>query len=125
MKDYLLAVLPGMNQRKLPKSLSSPRPAGRPLAPDLGWSDGYAALAAGKATSEILTVLEVANALRCSKAHVHNLIGGRVHGLSPLPAIRLGRCSRVRKETLQEWLEPNETRVAMIRSSPEIDAVDA
>jgi excisionase family DNA binding protein len=68
-----------------------------------------AALAANGAASEIMTVLEVANALRCSKAHVHNLIGGRVRGLSPLPAIRLGRCSRVRKEALQEWLEQNES----------------
>jgi hypothetical protein len=74
---------------------------------------------------EILTICEVAGALRCSKAHVHNLIGGRVRGLPPLPAIHLGRRSLVRKESLVEWLDSNETKVAMIRSSPNIDAADA
>ena len=32
-------------------------------------------------TSSILTVKEVADILRCSKAHVHNAILGKVHGL--------------------------------------------
>ena len=75
--------------------------------------------------SKLLTVVEVAQALRCSKAHVHNLIAGRVRGLDPLPAIHLGRRSLVRRESLNEWLELNERRVAMIRSSPNIDAADA
>ena len=35
---------------------------------------------------EILTVREVADELRCSKAHVHNAINGKVSGGSPLPA---------------------------------------
>ena len=74
---------------------------------------------------DVLTVSEVAFALRCSKAHVHNLIGGRVRGLAPLPAIHLGRRSLVRKASLREWLEINESRVGMIRSSPNIDAADA
>ncbi len=73
----------------------------------------------------IMTVREVANALRCSKAHVHNLIGGRVRGLNPLPAIHLGRRSLVRQQSLQQWLQSNETRAGMIRSSPNIDAADA
>ena len=73
----------------------------------------------------ILTVVEVARTLRCSKAHVHNLIGGKVRGLAPLPVIHLGRRSLVRKESLRQWLEINETRVGMIRSSPNIDAADA
>jgi hypothetical protein len=33
-------------------------------------------------TSSILTVKEVADILRCSKAHVHNAIHGKVHGLN-------------------------------------------
>lgn len=72
-----------------------------------------------------MTVLEVAQALRCSKAHVHNLIGGRVRGIDALPAIHLGRRSVIQKKSLTAWLETNETRVAMIRSSPNIDAPDA
>ena len=75
--------------------------------------------------SGMMTVLEVAVALRCSRAHVHNLIGGRVRGLAPLPAIHLGRRSLVRSQSLAAWLEINETRVGMIRSSPNIDAADA
>jgi excisionase family DNA binding protein len=74
--------------------------------------------------SEILTISEVATILRCSKAHIHNLIGGRVRGLNALPAVHLGRRSLVRRESLNQWLELNERRVAMIRS-PESIAVDA
>src|SRR5258708_536505 len=72
------------------------------------------------AASEIMTVLEVAQALRCSKAHVHNLIGGRVRGLNPLPAIHLGRRSLVRRESLAAWLELNESKIGMIRSSQKL-----
>lgn len=76
-------------------------------------------------SDRVLTVSEVADWLRCSKAHVNNLIAGRVCGLHPLPAIRLGRRLVVRTESLVDWLERNESPVAMIRSSPDIDAVDA
>lgn len=40
---------------------------------------------------DILTVSEVAVELRCSKAHVFNAINGKVAGVSPLPAIHMGR----------------------------------
>jgi excisionase family DNA binding protein len=75
--------------------------------------------------SSVMTVLEVSQTLRCSKAHVHNLIAGRVRGTPALPALHLGRRSLVRKEVLKRWLEQNESGVAMIRSSPDIDAADA
>ena len=39
----------------------------------------------------ILTVAEAARELRCSKAHVHNIIHGKVEGLPPLPVLRIGR----------------------------------
>ena len=42
-------------------------------------------------TNEILTVAEVALELRCSKAHVYNVIAGRVDGVCALPAISMGR----------------------------------
>ena len=76
-------------------------------------------------SSEVLTITEVALKLRCSKAHVHNLIAGRVRGLVPLPAIHLGRRSLVRKTALVRWLQLNESEGATIRSSPDIDAADA
>jgi excisionase family DNA binding protein len=52
----------------------------------------------------ILTTSEVARELRCSKAHVHNLINGRVRGARPLPALWLGRRRLVRRASLDQWL---------------------
>lgn len=59
-------------------------------------------------TSAVLTVPEVAIMLRCSKAHVHNLINGRVRGADALPALRLGRRSLVLKSSLEEWIKTTE-----------------
>ena len=42
-------------------------------------------------TEEILSALEVAKELRCSKAHVYNVMHGRVEGVLPLPSIPMGR----------------------------------
>lgn len=80
-----------------------------------------------KRESQILTVPEVAVTLRCSKAHVHNLINGKVKGSPPLPSVRLGRRRLVRRESLAEWVLENEQTAAyaMIRSSPDVDPVDA
>ena len=41
--------------------------------------------------SEILTIREVAEVLRCSKAHVSNVLRGRVEGLPQLTHFSLGR----------------------------------
>ena len=56
----------------------------------------------------ILTVPEVAVELRCSKAHVHNLINGLVRGAPPLPALWLGRRRLVRRRSLDHWIAANE-----------------
>ena len=66
----------------------------------------------GPIDRELLTVVEVAAELRCSKAHVHNLINGRVSGVEPLPAIPLGRRRIVRRETLEDWKKDNERKLA-------------
>jgi excisionase family DNA binding protein len=55
-----------------------------------------------------MTLEEVAIALRCSKAHVCNLINGKVRGARPLPALRLGRRKLVRRSSLEEWISSNE-----------------
>ncbi len=55
--------------------------------------------------TRVLTVLEVAHELRCSKAHVHHLIAGKVAGVPPLSALRLGRRVLVRREALVRWME--------------------
>ena len=74
---------------------------------------------------EILTVAEVAEDLRCFKGHVHNAINGKLAGVSPLPAIHMGRRSLVRRSALERWKRQNERGSvdAMIPASPEVDAV--
>jgi len=58
----------------------------------------------------VLTVREVARELRCSKAHVHNIISGKVHDLPPLPVLRIGRRVLVRHDTLARWMARIEGR---------------
>ena len=69
----------------------------------------------------LLTLADVAALLHCSKAHVSNVIAGRVPGCPPIPALCLGRRKLVRRETLAAWVERNEqaAKLAMIRPSPE------
>jgi excisionase family DNA binding protein len=62
--------------------------------------------------SEILTVAEVASRLRCSKAHVCNAINGKVRGVTPLPAIHMGRRKLIRASALTAWLSQNEPAFA-------------
>jgi hypothetical protein len=42
-------------------------------------------------TNDILTIEETARELCCSKAHVYNVIAGKAAGVSPLPALSIGR----------------------------------
>lgn len=76
---------------------------------------------------ENMTAEEVARELRISKAHVHNLINGRVRGARPLASMTLGRRRIIRRSTLEQWMRENEHTVAdgMLHSSSEVDAVDA
>ena len=78
-----------------------------------------------ESTDAILTVLEVAADLRCSKAHVYNVINDRVAGVSPLPAIAMGRRKLVRRSTLEQWKRTNERSPGsgMLPPSFEVDAV--
>ena len=55
-------------------------------------------------TDAVLTLTEVAARLRCSRAHVSNLINGRVPGAPRLLNVRLGRRKVVRESTLQGWM---------------------
>lgn len=58
----------------------------------------------------VLTVAEIAHELRCSKAHVHNVIRGKVPGLPPLPVLRIGRRVLIRYEGLRAWMLQVEAR---------------
>jgi excisionase family DNA binding protein len=54
---------------------------------------------------KILTINQVAEILQCSKAHVSNVINGRVRDLPRLPHFSMGRRKLVRREWLDAWLE--------------------
>ena len=75
----------------------------------------------------IMTISEVAADLRCSRAHVYNTINGKVAGVSPLPAITMGRRKLVRHSTLERWKRANERGPEgdMLPVSLEVDTVDA
>jgi hypothetical protein len=70
---------------------------------------------------DLLTLTEVAKLLHCSKAHICNVVAGRVPGCPPIPAVTLGRRKLVRRVSLVLWIESNEQAAlaANIRSSPE------
>lgn len=78
-------------------------------------------------SSELMTLHEVATELRCSKAHVSNLIKGRIRNVSALPALSLGRRKLVLRGTLERWKRANEHRgdSAKILPSPRVGAVNA
>lgn len=80
-----------------------------------------------EAQDEVLTITEVAKDLRCSKAHVYRTINGLVPGVSPLPAISLGRRRLVRRSTLEQWKRANERAPsdAIMIASLRVHAVDA
>ena len=66
--------------------------------------------------SGILTLKEVANELRCSKAHLSHIINGKVAGLPPLPVARIGRRVLIRREVLLDWLSTVEGRNGIMDS---------
>lgn len=53
---------------------------------------------------DVLTVLEVAAVLRCSKAHVCNLMNGKVPGVPRLTHASLGRRKVVHRLWLETWM---------------------
>ena len=60
--------------------------------------------------AEVLTIKETATVLRCSKAHVQNLLAGKVKDTPLLPFIPLGRRKLIRRESLLRWMERAEAR---------------
>jgi hypothetical protein len=67
---------------------------------------------------DLLTLGEVAELLHCSKAHVSNVIAGRVPGCLPIPAVHLGRRTLVRHESLAAWIDRNEHANDTLKLSP-------
>jgi excisionase family DNA binding protein len=59
-------------------------------------------------SSEVLTISDTAAVMRCSKAHVANLVNGKVRGAPPLASIRVGRRRLIRRTSLDRWMEAAE-----------------
>jgi len=58
-------------------------------------------------STDLLTIREVAKALRCSKTHVQNALDGKVQGLPRLMHLPMGRRKVIRRDWLQQWMEAN------------------
>jgi excisionase family DNA binding protein len=54
---------------------------------------------------DLLTMEEAARILRCSKAHVSNILNGKVQTLQRLPSVRIGRRTLIRRESLTAWMK--------------------
>jgi Helix-turn-helix domain len=79
----------------------------------------------GMTADPVLTIAEVALDLRCSRAHVHNAINGKLRGVSALPAITMGRRKLVRRASLERWKRENERGGPgpdILAGSPKVDA---
>ena len=57
------------------------------------------------ASSQVLTIEDVAEILRCSKAHVSHMINGKVPGVPRLTHLAMGRRKLVLREWLDQWME--------------------
>ena len=62
----------------------------------------------GQLSDSVLTTLEIAVELRCSKAQVYRLLNGVVKDVPKLPYIALGRKKVVRRSTFEDWKRVNE-----------------
>ena len=63
-----------------------------------------------KEPARILTINQVAEILQCSKAHVSNVLNGKIRDLPRLPHFSMGRRKLIRREWLDAWLEEYKCR---------------
>ena len=63
-----------------------------------------------ESAARILAVSEVAQVLRCSKAHVHKALTGRIAGVPQLAHLSLGRRKLVPRDWFDQWLEESRTK---------------
>ena len=63
-----------------------------------------------ESTASILTIREVAEVLRCSKAHVQKALVGKIAGVPQLAHLNMGRRKLVRREWLEQWMETSKNR---------------
>ncbi len=66
-------------------------------------------------TASILTIREVADLLRCSKAHVQKALVGKIANVPQLAHLSLGRRKLVRRDWLEQWMENSEKQQRHLR----------
>ena len=54
---------------------------------------------------KVLNLAEAAALVRCSRAHLCNIVHGKIPGIPLLPTVRIGRRVLFRRESLEQWLE--------------------
>ena len=62
--------------------------------------------------TSVMTLKQAASYLQVSKAHLSNVINGKVRGVAPVRSIRLGRRILIKREWIDEWLESSERKAA-------------
>lgn len=58
-----------------------------------------------KESTPVMTLTQAAAYLRVSKAHLSNVINGKVPGVPPVRSFRMGRRILIKREWVDEWLE--------------------
>lgn len=58
----------------------------------------------GAQIPRVLNLKEAATFVRCSRAHLCNILNGKVRDIPRLPAVRVGRRVLFRRESLEKWL---------------------
>jgi hypothetical protein len=61
------------------------------------------------ALAKVLNLAEAAAFVRCSRAHLSNIVNGKIRGIPRLPAVRIGRRVLFRRESLEMWLHQVES----------------
>jgi excisionase family DNA binding protein len=56
-------------------------------------------------TPHVMTLKAAAAYLQVSKAHLSNIINGKVAGVLPVRFFRLGRRILIKRDWIEEWLE--------------------
>jgi excisionase family DNA binding protein len=58
-----------------------------------------------KAESSVLSLKQAGSYLQISKAHLSNVINGKVPGVKPVRFFRMGRRVLIKREWIDEWLD--------------------
>src|SRR5215472_10607654 len=72
---------------------------------------------------KVLNLAEAATLVRCSRAHLSNIVNGKVGGIPRLPTLRIGRRVLFRRESLELWLQ--QVEATSLTRKPSVDAPSA